>query len=544
MKKSKLLSIRKMSAVLLVFTLAAGTLLAACSNNSPNNTTSGSNVNNKTTNNTGNKPDDQKNGNGTGTAQQEEPTPISIMTTFFGAEPPGPDNVIVKEIEKRTNTKLNITWVSPNSYNEKVNVTLASGDIPDLTLIGDNFAPNVRTMAEQGAFWELESYIKDYPSLSEYPKEAWDNSRYQDGKIYGVPRVRGLDGGMVSVRKDWLDKLKLPVPKTMDDLYNVMKAFTNDDPDGNGKKDTVGLVGSIGSDGLGLGSFAPIVNTFQNANDGWKIDGSGKLVNMITDKSTRDALAWLSKAYKEGLIHSDFATLKNTQAREAVMAGKAGIAFEAASAAWVMTEGIRATNPSGDMLPLVSLTGPSGIPYIGKNVGYNGIFVIPKTVSEEKMKKILSFLDFGASAEGYELGSYGFKDIHFTKDGDFYVQTEQAKKDIVSTSAIGQIFTRYDKYAYAKAPNVPADYYNRNKGIIDEIGKVSVSNPSFGLYSETWTKYRNDLLKKVTDLQVKIMLGTESLDKWDAFTKELASDPNWNKSLEELNSAYNKKAGK
>ena len=262
--------------------LQPGPCLRACSNNSPsnnpNNTSSGSNANTKPDN----KVDDKTNGTDPGTAQQEEPTPISIMTTFFGAEPPGPDNVIVKEIEKRTNTKLNITWVSPNSYNEKVNVTLASGDMPDLTLIGDNFAPNVRTMAEQGAFWELESYIKDYPNLSEYPKESWDNSRYQDGKIYGIPRVRGLDGGMVSVRKDWLDKLKLPVPKTTEDLYNVMKAFTNDDPDGNGKKDTVGLVGSIGSDGLSLGSFIPIVNTFQDAVDGWKIDGSGNLVNMIT----------------------------------------------------------------------------------------------------------------------------------------------------------------------------------------------------------------------------------------------------------------------
>ncbi|MCQ6558868.1 extracellular solute-binding protein [Paenibacillus mendelii] len=542
MKRSNLLSIRRLSAVLFVITLAAATLLGACSNgtgNAPGNApgnTQGDPGNDKP----GNMTKDPDTGNG----NQEEPTPISIMTTFYGAEPPGPDNVIVKEIEKRTGTKLNITWVSPNSYNEKVNVTLASGDMPDLSLISDNFASNVRTMAAQGAFWELESYIKEYPNLSAYPKEAWDNTRYQDGKIYAIPRVRGLDAGMVSVRKDWLDKLKLPVPKTTDDLYNVMKAFTNDDPDGNGNKDTVGLVGSIGSDGLNLGSFTHIVNIFQNASDGWKIDENGKLINMVTDKSTKDALAWLSKAYREGLIHADFATLKNTQAREAIMTGKAGIAFEAVSAAWVLTEGIRTTNPSGDMLPLDSLTGPSGTPYIGKGSGYSGVFVIPKTVPEEKMKKILSFLDYGASAEGYELGAYGFKDVHFTKDGDFYVQTEQAKKDIVSTSAIGQIFTRYDQYAYAKAPNVPADYYNRSKGIIDEIGKVSVSNPSNGLYSDTWAKYRNDFLKKTTDLQVKIMLGTEPLEKWDAFVAELLSDANWNKSLEELNDAYNKKMGK
>ncbi|MDQ0890414.1 putative aldouronate transport system substrate-binding protein [Paenibacillus sp. V4I9] len=523
-----LTSIRKKSAVLLVLTLATGTLLAACAKESgtPATNTSGSSM-------------------PTASAKAlEPPTPISIMSTFYGAEPPGPDNVVIKEIEKRTNTKLTITWVSPNSYNEKVNVTLASGEIPDITLIGDNFASNVRTMAAQGAFWDLEKYINDYPNLKAYPKEAYDNTRYQDGKMYAIPRVRGLEAGMLSVRKDWLDKLNLKVPQTMDDLYKVMEAFTKNDPDGNGKADTVGLVGNIDSGGLSLGSFNGIISTFQNANDSWKLDNSGKLINMTTDPSTKEAIAWLRKAYADGLIHKDFATLKNTQARESVMAGKAGVSFDAVSTGWVLTEGIRKTDPKGDMLPLVSLTGPSGNKYNSKSLGYSGVFVIPKSVPEAKLKKILTFIDYGASDEGYELGAYGFKDVHFTKDGDFYKQTEQAQKDIVSTSAFGQIFTKYNKYTYAVAPNIAADYYNRNKGIIDEISKISISSPATGLYSETWTKYRNEFFKKTTDLQVKIILGTEPLESWDAYATKLAVDPNWVKAMEEMNAAYKKKAGK
>lgn len=517
--------IEKKWVVLLALTLATGSVLAGCSKEGGSSNSSSPSP--------------------TSTQKAvEPPTPISIMVTFYGAEPPGADNVVIKEIEKRTNTKLTITWVSPNSYNEKVNVTLASGDIPDITFIGDNFAPNVRSMAAKGAFWELGKYIDAYPNLKGYPKEAWDNTRYQDGKIYAIPRVRGLDGGMVSVRKDWLDKLNLKVPQTMDDLYNVMKAFTNSDPDGNGKADTVGMAGNIASDGIGLGSFNAILNTFQNASDGWKVDGSGKLINMTTDPSTKEGIAWLRKAYSEGLIHKDFATLKNSQGREAVMAGKAGVAFEAVSAAWVLTEGIRKNDPKGDMLPLVSLSNPSGAKYNGKGTGYSGVFVIPKTVPEAKLKKLLAFIDYGASDEGYELAAYGFKDVHFTKNGEFYQQTEQATKDIVSTSAFGQIFTKYNKYIYATAPNIPVDYYNRSKGIIDEIGKISLSNPSLSLYSETWTKYRNEFVKKTTDLQVKIILGSEPLESWDAYAAKLATEPNWTKSLEELNAAYKAKSGK
>ncbi|MDF2927058.1 MAG: transporter substrate-binding protein [Paenibacillaceae bacterium] len=479
---------------------------------------------------------------GASAGAQEPPTPISIMTTFYGAEPPGADNAIIKEIEKRTNTKLNITWVSPNSYGEKVNVTLASGDIPDLTLIGDNLSPSVRKMAEQGAFWELEPYLKDYPNLNAFPQTVWDNTRYQNGKLYAIPRVRALSTGMVSVRKDWLDKLGLSVPKTMDDLYEAMKAFTNNDPDGNGQKDTVGLVGDIASDGLSLGTLNHILYIFQGASEGWKVEpGSNKLVNMMTDPSTRAALEWIRKAYAEGLIHKDFVTLKNSQSRDIVMSGKAGVVFEAVSAAWDLTEGLRKNQPEGDMLPLASLTGPSGKPYMHRGRGYNGVFVIPKTVPEQKVKKLLAFLDYGSSAEGYELGVYGFKDIHFTKEGDFYKPTEQAKKDIVSSNAMGQIFTRYDKYSWAKGTD--PDFYNRSKQVIDEIEKISTANPFEGLYSETWAKNRNEFYKKITDAQVKVILGQEPLENWDKTVEALKADPNWIKALEELNGAYRAKNG-
>ncbi|MBO9610272.1 MAG: extracellular solute-binding protein [Paenibacillaceae bacterium] len=478
------------------------------------------------------------------TPVKEEATPISIMTTFYSTEPPAPDNVAIKEIEKRTNTKLSITWVSPNSYNEKVNVTLASGDMPDLTLIGDNFSPSVRKMAEQGAFWELEGYLKNYPNLMAFPKDVWANTRYQNGKIYAVPRVRALATGMVEVRKDWLDKLGLAVPKTMDDLYNVMKAFTNNDPDGNGQKDTVGLVGDIASDGLNLGSFNHVLYAFQGAANGWKLDAGGKIVNMTVDPSTRSGLEWLRKAYAEGLIHKDFVTLKNSQSRDIVMAGKAGIAFEAVSGAWTLTEGIRKNDPKGDMLPLASLTGPSGRPYMHKGRGYNGVFVIPKTVSEQKLQKILAFLDYGASQEGYELGVYGFKDVHFTKIGEFYSQTEQAKKDNISNLAMGQIFTRYDPYGFAIAAGITPEYYNRSKTVIDEIDRIGTGDPTEGLYSETWTKYRNDFFKKITDIQVKVILGNEPMESWDKMAESLKADPNWIKALEELNEAYARKNGK
>ena len=64
-----------------------------------------------------------------------------------------------------------------------------------------------------------------------------------DGKLYGIYRERPLSRQGIVIRKDWLDNLGLDMPKTVDELYETAKAFTEKDPDQNGKNDTIGFAG-------------------------------------------------------------------------------------------------------------------------------------------------------------------------------------------------------------------------------------------------------------------------------------------------------------
>jgi len=461
----------------------------------------------------------------------EKPLDISIMTFYYTPEPPGPDNVIVKEVEKRTNTKLNITWVSPNSYGDKVNVTLASGDIPDLMLLDNPFTPQVRTMVEQGAFWDVTDYIKDYPNLSRFPAETWTNSKQKDGRNYGIPRVRPVEGGgFPYLRKDWIDKLGLEVPKTTDELYTVLKAFVEQDPDGNGKDDTIGFAGYV--DQQGMGTLVQIQNAFTGANGNWKVV-DGKLVNVNLLPETRDALDWLSRAYKEKLIPEDLAVLKNSQAKDLLKAGRAGGFLDTVEAAWEPTAELRKTNPEADFLPLVSLNG-----YVNRDSGFFGVFAIPKKVPEAKMKQLLAFLDYGASDEGHVLALYGLPDVHHTVEGGIYQTTEQAEKDIVAQQAFGQIFGKYDKYQRAYRAGMPKETFDRNRGIIDERAKISVPDYSYGLYSETEVKVGAELAKKIQDMKTKVILGKEPIEAWDALVEQLKADKDLIKITEEYNEAY------
>lgn len=228
------------------------------------------------------------------------PTEISIMLGQQTTNALPDDNVVLKEIEKRTNTKLKITWVPINNYDEKANVTLASGDIPDLMLINDIFSPQVRQMAEQGAFWDLTPMIKDYKNMAGLPKETLENTKI-NGKNYGIPRVRPLEGGgwLPLIRKDWLDNLGLKLPETMNDMYDAIKAFTEKDPDGNGKNDTLGIASYVTSDSMG--NLAWVEEVFNGTVGTWKLKDD-KLVPTSLEQGTKDSLTWLNKAYKEKLI--------------------------------------------------------------------------------------------------------------------------------------------------------------------------------------------------------------------------------------------------
>ncbi|MCZ8513963.1 extracellular solute-binding protein [Paenibacillus filicis] len=468
---------------------------------------------------------------GTAGASGGKPTDISIMTMYYTPEPPGPDNVIIKEVEKRTNSKLKITWVSPNNYADKINVTLASGDIPDLILLDDPFSAQVRGMVSQGAFWDLTPLLKDYPNLMQYPKESWENTKQADGKNYGIPRPRPTDGGgFPYIRKDWLDKLNLQVPKTTDDLYNVMKAFAEKDPGGKG---TIGYVGFVDQNGMSY--FGQMQNSFTKTNGDWKLV-DGKLVNVNLLPEMKDCLVWLNRAYKEKLIPEDLAVLKNTQAKDLLKSNRGGGFQDTVEAAWEPTEELRKTDPKADFLPLVSLNG-----YSNKDSGFFGMYAIPKSVPEAKVKQLLKFMDYGASQEGSDLASFGLKDVHYTEKDGIKTPTEQAKKDIVAQQAFGQIFLKYDPYQRAYRTGMPQDVLERNKKIIDEKAKISIGDPSVGLNSDTNVKVGTELKKKIQDMKTKVIMGKEPISAWDDYVAKLKADPDFIKITAEMNDAYQKR---
>lgn len=520
---------------LLLCTLLVASLIAACSSNGTTTENTASNTSGSTTE-----------------AEKDESTPaepagpvkISVFARQNSAEALAEDHPILLELERLTNSDLDITWIPVNTLAEKTKITLASGDMNDMMYIENTTDSQFVTAAEQGAFWDITPYIAEYENLSALPAEMWENAKIR-GKLYGVPRPRPMEGTgvMPLVRMDWLDKLGLEMPKTIDELYAAAKAISEGDPDGNGKVDTYGLTGNV--DPGGMGTFSWVEQVFTMTPGNWQLV-DGKLQPKFFDPNMKLALEWLHKAYTEKVIPPDFAVLKYNQARDNFMGNKAGFLGSSIKPQWLFMEALLKLDPNGDIAPMVSITGPNG-EYAGeKGIGFYGMYAIPKSVPEAKMKQILGVMDKGATDEVGNLAQFGLKDVHYTvKDGDtsYIIATEKAEADNIGaiTNNTSNLFANYNKYYYGFYPGIPEDHYARNKQTIDERAKLSIPKVESGLISDTYLLIGPDLEKKLQDLKVKIIMGDEPMSAWDDAVNDLKQDAQLQKAIDEMTEAYNNK---
>ena len=188
-------------------------------------------------------------------AKYEEPV---TLTSFFEISPTiasifteeGIQNsYYTKQQEEQTNIHIDYLWYAsdrPEDAEQKKNVAIASGEIPDFMLVDSaQLALLAKSdLINKDIYSVYEAYASD--TLKQWTvqqgESVLDSATY-DGKIIAIPLVdSAIDAAsFLWIRQDWLDKLGLERPTTMEELYDVMVAFKTQDPDGNGVDDTVGL---------------------------------------------------------------------------------------------------------------------------------------------------------------------------------------------------------------------------------------------------------------------------------------------------------------
>lgn len=238
------------------------------------------------------------------------------------------------------NIDTKVTWqaASGTNYDQKVNLAISSSDLPDALVVKDT---QLREMVKSGQLADLTDVFNQFasPAMKNFMEKTGGKSMESvtfDGKMYAIPSIQVQSDGVheMWIRKDWLDKLGLEPPKTMADLEKVAKAFVEQDPDGNGKKDTIGISGQQNGSKLYANflestnntfGLDPIFGAYKSYPGYWLKDDAGNPVYGSTLPETKEALGKLRDLYAQGLIDKEIGIRKS--AYEPIVSGQAGIFF-------------------------------------------------------------------------------------------------------------------------------------------------------------------------------------------------------------------------
>ncbi|MDF2958665.1 MAG: extracellular solute-binding protein family 1 [Paenibacillus sp.] len=470
-------------------------------------------------------------------SKQQEPLEIQMTARLF-EEVPNMENSYWKEFMKRTNTRLNIEWIPDGDYTTKLNLILASGNIPEVLVINNLKHPPVVNAVKNGAFWDLTPLLGDfskYPNLKNFSApEAWVTSRIL-GKNYVIPKNRPQLSGGPKIRKDWLDKLGIPMPQTLDEYRSALKKIVEADIDGNGKKDTIGLVskaslfsGSAGGFGDAFGMGKPTFNQ------------EGGLIYETLTPQYADLIAWLRELYADGVLAKEFSVMKPTQAVELFEAGKAAsLINESFRWDYIFMSNIKKVQPEAvvDTVPPLQGAGGYAVRY---STGVDGAFLISKKVPEEKVKRILDFLEMTNTKEYYDFTVNGIEGVHFNKANGENVLTDLHKKEVGSTSPWQPIALYYDKYGKLTTPAAPKEYNEAKIKQVESQGyfQKGVISPFSVIDSATWIATWPKFQQEWTSMSVKAIVGQISMDEYKAYVNKLNDDVNMKKAYQEFAKDY------
>ncbi|MBE1584825.1 extracellular solute-binding protein [Nonomuraea angiospora] len=456
---------------------------------------------------------------GGGDAPQTDPNTITVMAKLFGTAP-DPNGEMQQAVEKFLGKKLKMNWVPNAEYTDKLNVTFASGNLPQVMVV-DPHLPGFVKAAEAGAFWDLTSKLDKYPNLKPADQRTALNSSI-NGKIYGLYRMRPSLRSAMIIRKDWLDKLGLKLPETVDDLYTIAKAFAEKDPDGNGKKDTYGLIIPKWPGNYASASPYDVLETWFGAPNGWG-ERNGKLVPGFDTPEFLEANKFLKKMVSEGLVNPDFATLDSAKWNEPFHQGKGGMIIDVNIRSRQVLDLFREDDPKnyGDKVAMVgNLKRSDGQKFSYPFTGYADVLAISRqsVPTEQDLDNVLKTLDKLATKEGQVLLQNGIEGRNFKVEGDTasLINETDPKVEIVQKdvdNAFIQLSTKgtndFGGLAYVRTPSGEPykEMLKLQKQLMDEDLKTAVFNPALPVVSPTAVSRGAQIDTIIPDARIKFLSG-------------------------------------
>ncbi|WP_127583594.1 extracellular solute-binding protein [Paenibacillus koleovorans] len=444
------------------------------------------------------------------------------------------------EIEKRTGVKINWEVVPSAQYTEFINVRLAAGrNLPDIFRLTGS---PVKASAD-GVVIPLDDLIaKHAPNIrklfADFPAVE-SQMRAPDGKIYAIQSVNS--GANINdpfgwlIRKDWLDKLGLKEPQTLDEWYTVLKAFKEKDPNGNGRQDEIPLSPDYSYQGLGIFGSAFGLHNFVYSN-GYFPDKNNKVEYHWIKPETKELVTWFNKLYSEGLIDSQFAVNKVEQIDSGISRNLVGVTNHFVNNVNRYNSMLKQTGVQSDWVITNPPKGPNHEPFYEMGPPLGLAFGISKDAKNPELA--MKWLDYiYASEEGARLVTFGIEGQSYKVENGKPQFTDWVSNNPDKLSfnealrSLGALPTTpwlrmTDGFHAAqpiatleKDPALAAQVNKVKKYIVDSIPKPHGTQAEV----EELARLENDVHTYVGESIVKFITGRTQMTEWDTFVKNTKS---------------------
>lgn len=474
---------------------------------------------------------------------EKTPEPAKPLTlTYWAPLNPGIAAVVpdlgqvemYKEMEKRTQIKMEFKHPAANQVEEQFNLMIASRDLPDVIETNWlNYPGGPSKAIQDDVIIKLNDLIDEYaPNLKKIMDENPEinkQMRTDNGELFSFPALSVTDNRVFSgpiIRKDWLDELGLSVPETIDDWEKTLRAF----------KEKKGASAPYTFSYSQLGVVYGFLEAFGTTNN-FYVD-NGKIKYGPVEPAYKDFLATFSRWYKEGLIDPDFATNDAKLLDANITGGKSGaiLGFLGSSIGKYL-DAMKDTDPKFNLVaaqyPVLNKGDEPKFIRREWDYGKSGGAAAITTANKNPIETV-KYLDYFYGDEGHLLATFGiegltynmengypkFTDLIMNNPDKLPVVSALAKYTRATAPAPGYTDDRYQEQYYQypqqkEALNVWAKYANNALEVL--IPPISNSPEEANEIS----KITNDLKTYTTEMTTKFIMGGESLDQYDEFVSQL-----------------------
>ncbi|MFD0957794.1 ABC transporter substrate-binding protein [Paenibacillus chungangensis] len=481
----------------------------------------------------------------------EEKVTLKVMV---GAKIEGDYNTnwFTQWLEEQTNVHVEWEVVPKDSMAEKLNLALASGDYPDVIMNMKVNLTQQQLYGSQGIFLPLNELIEEHGVETKKALTTLeDKDQYYslDGNIYSLPSFNDCyhcnRDQKLWIYKPWLDKLNLEMPQTTDQLYEVLKAFKEQDPNGNGKADEIPYAGAVKDWQSSVHNFLMNAFIFTDTKNQFKFTYlNGDKVDIIVNKPEfKEGLGYMRKLYQEGLIAPETFTQKREQLRQ-LGDGKGDPILGAFPSGW-MASATYLNGESGRWLEYVTvpaLEGPSGTRYAGFGP-YAGIihgdFIITDKAKHPEValrwgdnffrEEVMLRALYGKEGENWRYAQEGEKGINGEPAKYVILERSKPEENIIWDQSMPSVRTaefRLGEGITDPETNLEYILYHESKNNYDPyVPDKSMILPPL-LFSKEQSSELLDLQTTLDsymeEMIAKFIIGQANIEaEWDAYLKTL-----------------------